>query len=303
MSPTAADISEKLLLNRHSCEGTFGRKSTKLNMDIYHRSIQSDPGVCFDLIKQTIEGGYVTNPYAMKKKLPVTDLRSVVLRRRDSGVRDLHPGQNNFFHSMFKYWHDEVEGKLPIDRILLRDVRRSGAANGRVISTSLSSSAASLYSEDEHIRSSRNSSPAPSYASECPSLPSRSARHSFSCIDEEDTDPQMNENLTKLQENIDNNNINDDIIAKIEESYTHFNLNNNCQEDKSNVALATANSAKVGNGLRLPVIPGNNMTASSSRKVRTLVLSAGLKVWSLFFECISSLSRLLIFYELIYLSS
>ena len=253
MSPTAAAVlSEKLLLNRHSCEGALVRKSNKANMDINHRSIHSDPGISFDFKQNNMDTGYIANQLLTKKRL--SDMRSVVFRN-DAGVADLQCGQTGSFYPMLKCHRSKLQwNKLDdFERLTGRDLRRSGVSDSQyssqtgIISTSLSSSAASLYSDDDHLRSSFNASPVPSITSECPSVISRTTRHSISCIDEEAG--ELDENLNKLQQNIDNNNITEKNFAKVE--HNHFNLNNNCQEDKStsNVSLSSTATEKVGNAI------------------------------------------------------
>ena len=261
MSPTAAVISEKLVLNRHSCEGAMIRKNNKANLDVNHRSIQSDPGICFEFVKQNMEKTIIANSFLSKKKLtgrrlelPITDLRSVVLRRSDAGPREFQPGRACLLHSML----NDVEEIERSRKYCVIDSQFSSHA--RVISTSLSSSAASLYSEDELPRSSFNSSPVPSCASECPSLLSCSTRHSFSCVHEEEG--ALDENLNKIERNIDNN-------VKTQDTLTCFNLNNNCQEDKSSssISLASTTVEKVSNTTDTSVSEEESGNVSSRPKV------------------------------------
>lgn len=238
-------IPEKLVLNRHSCEGAVGRKrATKADLDIYHRSIQSDPGVGFDFIKFSNEGCYRDN---MKRYKRSGNFRPTYFRRCDAGFGDLPPGQARLIQPMINssaaksIWYEinDENLKLPNDQFRRRG-RGSESMHKRVISTSLSSSATSLYSDDDSAGVYLSSSPAPSFNSDCPSVPIHSCRGSICCIEEEADDGVEEEiketELTKIQQNINNNNVSHDTMTKLNENLTYLNLNNNCQEDKSELS-------------------------------------------------------------------
>ena len=215
MPAVTAVIPESLLLNRRSCEEILSRKAlAKADLDINHRSIHSDPGVRFSMMK---------NMDLNARLRP--DLRSVA-PRSDTENFKFHPGQTDLFHSMLnyhsvkQYWHNSMKSGCHVSyqRTRQKDCQFDSQLNaGKVVSTSLSSSATSLYSDDETARSSAGTS------SECPSVMSR---NSFLYPDDEQNHQNTNDN---------NNNFD----AIISESF--FNLNNNCQDktvnEKSDISL------------------------------------------------------------------
>ena len=274
MSLTSPVITEKLVLNRHSCEGAFGRnRTTKADLDIYHRSIQSDPGIGFDS-----KFGEVYCLDNMKRYRRPSNIRSTLLRRYDAGFTELSPGQTGVLHPIVNQtkplWCEINEGdlKLPSEALRRFEIRRgkgsdSHSMHRRVISTSLSSSATSLYSDDDCSRVYLSSSPAPSYNSDCPSVPSHSCRDSICCIEEEaDVEDEIKKHeLTRLQQNINNNNVSHDSISKLNRNYTYLNLNNNCQEDKTE---SVANKTEQLNNKPIDFLNNAVATNNSVKQVR-----------------------------------
>ena len=231
-----AGLPDYLLFNRHSYEGAFHRNA-RTDMDItdmQHRSIHSDPGVHFD--QQKLENSLIKRHFM--KQLEESSRGAVIYRhdvgsRRQvypsAGVDDFSFGQPKLLQSMYAKYstkpclfradsserHTGLERHKNFNKINMLPLDhhfhdRKYSNQGRVVSTSLSSSATSLYSEEEILsRYSQNPSPVPSVTLECPSLPSQSRKDSIYDIEH---DPDWAEILRELsikkeQQNIENNNV------------------------------------------------------------------------------------------------
>ena len=229
----ASFFADQFALNRRSCEAALYRHS-KADLDMHHRSIHSDPGVRFDLIKL-----HQLETSIWKKQLlkhlgiyPNLNNEGLALRlgegsgRKQSftGIGYFESGQVDVVSSACKYYPthqrlvgmDAAESSFSTDLLRYRNMSKVWALNplvvdsknchqGRVVSTSLSSSATSLYSEEDFTRYSQNTSPVPSVVSECPSL-SRHISQSNCDKDTEEVQELLKEMLLIEEQNITNNN-------------------------------------------------------------------------------------------------
>ena len=220
---------------RRSCGSAVCRNSeTDLNLfDMHHRSIHSDPGVRFDFMKhQKLESSVIKNQFL--KQLMDASSRGSVARRRQAndarclnypstGLEGLSSGQNRLLQSMYKKYstkncllrNDLEDAPVSLDRhrnsnqlnLLSLDsnfVVRKYFHHGRAISTSLSSSTASLYSEEDVLcHCSRNLSPAPSVSSECPSILFESRKSLSFEIEKEDLSKDLGITEEKSYQNND----------------------------------------------------------------------------------------------------
>ena len=229
-----------LLFNRRSYEDAlYHNAHTDLDIfDVQHRSIHSDPGVHFD--QQRFETLLLKNHLFKKLEnsrrvavLPC-DITSRCRVRPSAGFKDAPPCQNALLQSMCqkhstrqcllaadrrrglsRHRNSNKINLLPLDCLFLD---QKFSSQGRALSTSLSSSATSVYSEEEFVSCrSNNLSPAPSVTSECPSVPFQSDRNSLL---ENETDQEWEEilkdlRLKKEQQNIENNNLAENDCASI----------------------------------------------------------------------------------------
>ena len=223
-------IPEDLFFNRRSYEDALYRNA-HTDLDIFamqHRSIHSDPGVLFD--HQKFEKSLIKNH--LLKQLEDSSrvvYRHVGPRRRIfpvTGIDDLSSGQAILLQSMYKKYSTKpclFKADFPDHQSGLDRHRNTSKINvlpleyyfqdrnfsnqGRVVSTSLSSSATSLYSEEDVLsRYSSNPSPAPSVTSECPSF-SQLCRADSDHENEQDWEDILKDlTLKKEQQNIENNN-------------------------------------------------------------------------------------------------
>ncbi|CAK8697318.1 unnamed protein product [Clavelina lepadiformis] len=272
----ASAYPQGFLMNRRSCEGTM-RKDTlsKAIFDMNHRSIQSDPGICFRL-QRPDSSTLISDRIMRKLEEARADLnsRQVVMRRRNTshslytaaGFSDSFSGRAGISKPGFPFYPTE-QCLYELDSQECKQQRNSNNrrvyvldsqlldhsySSGRVKSTSLSSSATSLYSEDadQIMRSSMNASPIPSFASECPSSMRFGSYPSLcSLIDEDENcsskiDSSFEE--TSYLNNNNNSNGEDQGIIKIDGNILVVNLRNFRQEDddelssKSHVLVASS---------------------------------------------------------------
>ena len=244
---TLLPFSEKeIMMNRHSFGDVLCRR-TKADFDIQHRSIQSDPGVHFDLKRQS-------NHFLMQhfKNLEL-DCKGRLKKSRkrlqpQNFARNTNQtfGQIRQFLPMYgcfstgQYLSDAPS--FPYSLELTKDnfdtlnlQNRKSHLQVRVISTSLSSSATSVYSEEDSLRF--RGSPVPSCASDCPSVISTSARNSLYFIEEE----QKLENSDEFIADRDLKSVQNDDSGQIKKSELKNSiLKNNKKENisKSNQSMS-----------------------------------------------------------------
>nr|XP_026696472.1 rho GTPase-activating protein 7 isoform X1 [Ciona intestinalis] len=168
--PSATAIPERFLYNRRSCEGAIRRGAiTKAELNMNHRSVQSDPGISLDDLRRSGVLHHLVarvEPKAVVLRRTLADIGAVA--KAGAGIQGsitgrpfipsgygIHPAMR---HILDQDIGDYYYSPCPAVRRRQQQNRRTYVLDSQVLdhrqtdkvkSTSLSSSATSLYSEDD----------------------------------------------------------------------------------------------------------------------------------------------------------